>query len=74
MIEDTTLEKLLRNQTITGESSLQIARIMKMDENGINPKIDLDGDVGKRQQLKAQTIQGNIALGQRQSMLEGISE
>gem|GEM_PF-4885801 len=32
MLDDTTLEKLLRNQSIDGETSLQIARIMEITE------------------------------------------
>jgi hypothetical protein len=56
-LEDSALEKLIRHQKVDGESSLQIARIMKIDKNGVTPKVDLDGDVGRWQQLKAQTIQ-----------------
>lgn len=74
LLDDSTLEKLIRHQKVDGESSLQIARIMKIDENGVNPKTQLDGDVGRRQHGEALKIQWNIALNQRQAMIESLEE
>jgi len=56
-LDDKTLEKLIRNQRLDGETSLNLARIFKIDENGIYPKIEFDGDTGRRQHIRVQTIQ-----------------
>lgn len=69
-LDDDVLELLIRNQKLDGQTSLDLARIINVDENGINPKLTLDGDVWRWQQLKAQTIQWNIALKQRWMMLD----
>jgi len=44
-LDDDVLELLIRNQKVDGQTSLDLARIMKVDENGVNPKLNLDGDV-----------------------------
>jgi hypothetical protein len=63
-LDDDVLELLIRNQKVEGNTSLDLARIMKIDENWVMPKLNLDGDVWRRQQLKAQTIQSNMLLKQ----------
>jgi hypothetical protein len=46
-LDDTTLENLIRHHKLDGDASLELARIMRIDEHGVNPKLDLDGDVGR---------------------------
>lgn len=74
LLDDTTLEKLVRHQKIDTETTLELSRMLKMDEYGINPKLDLDGDIGRLWQLRAQTAIWNIWLKQRQTMLKSIEE
>lgn len=63
-LDDDVLELLVRNQKVDWHTSIDLARIMKIDENGVNPKLLLDGDVWRWQQDYAQTIQWNMLLRQ----------
>jgi len=74
LLDDTTLEKLVRHHKVDGEVVLELSHMLKMDENGINPMLNLDGDVGRLWQLRAQTLQWNIALRQRQEIVKDIKE
>ncbi|MEI8091788.1 MAG: hypothetical protein WCG98_06325 [bacterium] len=41
------MELLVRHQKVDGDSSLDLSRMMRVDENGVMPRFDLDGDVGR---------------------------
>lgn len=71
-LDDETLENLVRHQKVDGETSLELSRMLKVDENGVNPKLDLDGDAGRNWHLRAQTMQWNIALKQRGIMIQNL--
>ncbi len=72
LMDENFLEILSKNMELTGEWSLELVHRMTLDENWVNPTFEHDGDVGRWQQLKAQTIQWNISLRQRWFIIKGL--